>query len=139
MPRQGTCSKIPEKTLSFHLRIIPTFRTNLAKFWRIVVEQTQSAKTGEFLAFKEIFWKTFCELHRDFSDHTWQGTVFGYNKVAWRSLQQMDHCSIQQLKKNNLGKGKNLISRVSHIIIVKCLTSNTHTHKSQGIQRNRSI
>lgn len=99
MPRQGACSKIPEKTLSFHLRIIPTFRTNLAKFWRIVVEQTQSAKTGEFLAFKEIFWKTFSELHRDFSDHTWQGTVFGYNKVAWRSLQQMDHCSIQQLKK----------------------------------------
>ena len=39
----------------------------------------------------------------------------------------MDHCCIQQLKKN-LGKGKNLISRVSHIIIVKCLTSNTHTH-----------
>lgn len=95
--------KIPEKTLSFHLRIIPTFRTNLAKFWRIVIEQTQSAKTGQFLAFKEIFFKTFSE-HRDLSDHTWQGTVFDYNKVAWISLQQMGPSSIQQLKTNNKKK-----------------------------------
>lgn len=151
------CSENPEKTSNFYLRLIPSLRASHTKRkdfpstewvhqdweWGLLSLSPPSVfQCFLFVCFR--FWHSRKSLSnhqlnssqssRDRCEYTWQGIDFA--KIAWKVSKHTEYFSLQQINKQTLEKGENLISR---IVTLKWLNAQFLTNTYEGYKKKQEI